>query len=686
MFKKALPIWLRGLENEKNIQAKFVARFKGGKNTVLKITGATFYKISLNDKIVHYGPSPAARGYARVDMVMLDTVPNGEYTLTVEAAGYNCYSYASVKQTSYVIAEICDSEQVIAWTGHDFKGYRVNSREQKVLRYSFQRHFTEIWNTSVKDTEHPTAVLELNIKFLKRRAPLPDIGFETIRKAYCKDSFTVKPNDLAVPDFQGAVYGKDRCDVDLFPFDEIGEKPIKLFSELEYYAENKPCDLPCSLNTNEYAVFECKANTCGLLSLKYSASPSTKLLIVFDEKLRDGRFHCASWESFNVIELNTSGKGSFTSFEVYGFKYFAVFVLDGSLEINEAGVITVLAPLNNIPTLNCDDEEILRIYDAACQSARCNTLGIFMDCPTRERAGWLCDSYFTSQAIYTLDGNTDLEDDFIENFLYADEQWLPPGMLPMCYPADHPNGNFIPQWAMWYILELDQYKDRNRSVSVGNYRFLSYRLLEYFESHENELGLLEDLDGWNFVEWSKANDWTAGINFPTNMLYCKILSIIGTWYNDDKLLKKSDKLKQRIIEMSYDGCFFRDQALRNSENTPQVLEHISEVCQYYAFMFEVADGDRFDALRHVLITEFSTDRAFHEDIEGVDALMGMYMRMELLLKWGHHEQLIGEVKSFFGHMASITGTLWEKKHMTNSLNHGFTSYLTVVLLRIFGGI
>ena len=170
------------------------------------------------------------------------------------------------------------------------------------------------------------------------------------------------------------------------------------------------------------------------------------------------------------------------------------------------------------------------------------------------------------------------------------------------------------------------------------------------------------------------------------MLYSKILLIIGTWYGDDKLLEKSKNLKQRIIEMSYDGQFFRDQALRNSENIPQVLEHISEVCQYYAFMFGVAEGDRFETLRHMLITEFTPDNNLHEDIEGVDALMGMYMRMELLLKWGYHEQLIGEVKKFFGHMASVTGTLWEKKHMTNSLNHGFTSYLIVVLLKIYNGI
>ncbi len=33
------------------------------------------------------------------------------------------------------------------------------------------------------------------------------------------------------------------------------------------------------------------------------------------------------------------------------------------------------------------------IYDAAVETFRQNALDVYMDCPTRERAGWLCDSF-----------------------------------------------------------------------------------------------------------------------------------------------------------------------------------------------------------------------------------------------------------------------------------------------------
>ena len=180
MFTKALPVWLIGKEKEKNIQAKFVANFIGKKNTKLKITGATYYKVFLNGKLIHYGPSPTARGYARVDVLNLNAVESGNNTIIIEAAGYNCSSYAAVKQISFIQAEVFCDDQCMAATGFDFDGYYVPSRIQNTLRYSFQRHFTEVWNLFKKDVREPIKVLALDLKYLERRAALPDMEIEKI--------------------------------------------------------------------------------------------------------------------------------------------------------------------------------------------------------------------------------------------------------------------------------------------------------------------------------------------------------------------------------------------------------------------------------------------------------------------------------------------------------------------------
>ena len=90
-----------------------------------------------------------------------------------------------------------------------------------------------------------------------------------------------------------------------------------------------------------------------------------------------------------------------------------------------------------------------------------------MDCPSRERAGWLCDSFFTARVEYVLTGTCTVEKVFLENFLLADQfEHLPEGMLPMCYPADHYDGVFIPNWAMWFVLELEEYLVRSGDTEL----------------------------------------------------------------------------------------------------------------------------------------------------------------------------------------------------------------------------
>ena len=140
-----------------------------------------------------------------------------------------------------------------------------------------------------------------------------------------------------------------------------------------------------------------------------------------------------------------------------------------------------------------------------------------MDCPSRERAGWLCDSFFTARVAMDLCGHSTIEKNFLENFLLPDKfEFLPDGMLPMCYPADHNDGVFIPNWAMWFVIELQEYLVRSGDRElVDALKPKVFALLEYFKPFQNDDGLLENLSSWVFVEWSKANGFVQDVNYPS---------------------------------------------------------------------------------------------------------------------------------------------------------------------------
>ena len=123
-------------------------------------------------------------------------------------------------------------------------------------------------------------------------------------------------------------------------------------------------------------------------------------------------------------------------------------------------------------------------------------------------------------------------------------------MLPMCYPSDHNDRTFIPNWAMWYGVEMGEYLTRTGDRAfTDSARERLYALLAYFAPFENEYGLLEGLKSWVFVEWSKSNELVQDVSFASNMLYARLLDTCGQLYGDSDLTGKAAKLRATILDL-----------------------------------------------------------------------------------------------------------------------------------------
>lgn len=411
---------------------------------------------------------------------------------------------------------------------------------------------------------------------------------------------------------------------------------------------------------------------------------------MFDEILSNGSVDFLRMNSCNcfVYRMN-AGKYRLMNFAPYTMKYLQIVVLGEciveQIQFKEYKNSSVLKRIH-LP----QDTELALIYDAALESFRANALDLFMDCPSRERGGWLCDSYFISSVEYVLTGKNVIEKAFLENFILNKEfRHIPEGMIPMCYPADHNNGNFIPQWAMWYVLEIEKYVYGNQDFELAERsKNLIYSLLKYFESFENENGMLENLQGWNFIEWSRANDpdLVNGVNFPTNMLYMRMLKCVSALYKDLILERKADRLRKNIRKRSFNGMFYTDNEHRDKNQlvNPGIC---TEVCQYYAFFTGVATVKEDSELWKIMKNKFGPIRSTINDypeIAGTNVFIGKYLRIELLYRQGLFEEVIKEIKEVFLGMAKETGTLWEHTLPTASCNHGFASYVLYWLAGIFG--
>ncbi len=695
MFYDAMPIWAKGKSQEMNTFVVFKTCIGNKKNAEIHIAGTCFYRVYVDNQFLCFGPARAASGYVREDVIML---PNDMVSreVVIEAVGYYCKSISTVMQPSCLIAEIRCGENVIASTGKDFLVYLPGSKLQKVERYSAQRHFTEIWDfTENKGALLPECETDVEIAneqpvVLERKAPYPlysDIKLPQIR-------------NKGIYEFQETLpYKKQKYswqmsdDWGYYKWDEIVHHPFSWAQRLKQTVVSGKADFPITVREGEYVLIDFERVEAGFLNATIESLEDSDVVLSFCEYFEGNTFEFQNMNVHNVVEffLEKGDKREIQTFEPYTFRFVRVTVRSGAIDLKSFGMKTYMFDTSKMEDLNCSNPCLNDIYWAAVRTFAHNAVDLYFDCPSRERAGWLCDSYFTAKVEYELTGDTKVEDAFLENYrLYDNQGELPKGALPKCYPSDAMEHQaFIPQWTMWYILEAEEYiHQRGHYDLKEEFRKSIYDLLDFYRQYENEDGLLERLPSWNFVEWSIANEWTEDVNYPTNFLYAQVLECIDRLYSDEECRRRSQEVRNKAVAQAFKDGYFRDHAVRDENGALCLLEDSSEACQYYALLFGGIniDAAEYDKLRYLITHVFSPSREDMPEIFPVNMFIGAYLRMEALLRMKEYELVLRDVEGFFGNMEKYTGTLWEYKQHKGSYDHGFASYALVVIKEALEGL
>ncbi len=705
-FSAAQPIWPVGLEREMNLFVGFRATVQPEKGTpvTVRVAASTLYRLFVNGEFRGQGPARAAHDFYRVDeWDITPLIHPGPNVIAFEVAGYNVNSYYVLDQPSFLQAEVVAGQQVLAATGSKrapFEATLLSQRVRKVQRYSFQRPFIEVyrlengWDRWRKDSSaalpQPAGCELVAAKHLiPRQVPYPSFSRRQPAQhgSWGMVRWVEEPGKL----------WKDRALTAIGPLLKgFPEKELEMTPslDLQHYrlaaiGERSPSFAwtdKIRLNTNQFHILDFGTNLTGFLGVTVTCEKPVKLYLLFDETLTGGDVDFRRLNCVNAITYELEpGNYQLESFEPYTLRFLKLLVARGSCTISKPYLRELANPEAGRALFASSDERLNAIFEAGRETFRQNATDIFMDCPSRERAGWLCDSFFTARAGADLTGGTVVEHNFLENFLLPERfPHLPKGMLPMCYPADHPNGNFIPNWALWFVLQLEEYQARSGDrETVSRLRGRVMEVFRYFDGFENEDGLLEKLDKWVFVEWSAANKFVQDVNYPTNMLYAGALDAAARLYDAPELAAKAARVRDAVRRQSFDGEFFVDNAVRRNGKL-KVTRNRTEVCQYFAFYFGVATPKTNAALWKTLVEKFGPNRVkegLFPEIYPANAFIGNMLRMELLSRQARSRQIVAETRDYLLYMARRTGTLWENVDARASLNHGFASHAVHTLYR-----
>lgn len=700
MFKLAKPIYLKNHLTELNSNVFFTLKFKKRDKIYGVFSSNNEFRMFLNGNFIAYGPARAAHNFYRTEKIYFNNLKNENY-LVIEVNGSNANSYYTLNLEPFFIGELYDeNDNVIAYSGKDFKGYNNIFRYRKVLRYSFQRgfseayHFNKYYNDFIKGQfnllpEEEIIILN-NKEFLNKHVKdviLTKSNFKLVESGY----FLFNQNKPLYDDRYMHLNG-----LKIFDLNDLDVNPNEFVCKLDYFKDD---ELDRNIKQKKYYTYSFKESITGFINLKININVSSKVYIIFEEiNLNFNDLEKIEINPFrnttnNVIYLKLEkGNYNFISFEPYSAKYIRVIIEEGDITSLTVSMIEYAnSDVENFK-YSFTNKKIQKIVDSALNTFRQNSVDLLSDCPSRERAGWLCDSYFTGKAETLISGSNLVEDNFLENYALFNSVNIPKGLVPMCYPADFFDGNYIPNWCLWYILELYDYLKR-----TNNYKIVEKSkknicgILNYFKKYENEIGLLENLEGWIFIEWSKANDdeFIKGINFPSNMIYSEALCKSGKLLNDLSLIRKGNKIKRLIRKYSFNGQFFVDNAIRNENNQIVITSNISETCQYYAFFFNVVNKKTYEHLFRTLKNKFGPfrdDKLVYPNVYKSNAFPGDILRLFILNKYGYKNEVKKEVVKYFYNMAKLTGTLWEHDSYHASLNHGFTSVVINIIVSAYFGL
>lgn len=706
-FHFAKPIWLAGREREMNVTAGFraVVNDAASGRTLLRITTSGLYRAYVNGEFAGHGPARSAHGFYRIDQWdIMKLMKPGANLIAIEVNAANVNSYYLLNQPGFLQAEIVANDEALAYTSDDaahFSAVEVRERVQRIQRYSFQRTFVEYYRMNVRSNDwklKTEAIFDLasiaesaSKDYLARRVSYP--------------AFVVREPELLLAEGRSssghvpAEYWRDRSLVGIGPAFrgyQMDELELVVSDELQRWKTVSLVSLNRSYRTaesrqlkqGEFFVYDFGKNLTGFVGMRLRVPAAVKLYVTFDEILTansdidEKRLACVNAIGYEL----EAGDYELESIEPYTMRYAKWLVVSGEAEIAAVWIRELANPDTVYASFRSDRDALNRIFTAGVETFRQNALDIYMDCPSRERAGWLCDSYFTSRVEYELTGASAIETNFLENYVMPQSfAYLPNGMLPMCYPADHDDGVFIPNWALWFVIELEEFAVRAREDRlVQGAKASVERLFAYFDGFLNEDGLLEDLQSWIFIEWSKANEFVSGVNYPSNMLYAGALAAAGRLYGEERWLEQAERVRETIRVQSYNGSFFRDQAVRAEDGTLAPGPEMTEVCQYYAFTFDIALPSSHPKLWNRLVGEFGPTREqehTYPDIYPANAFIGNYLRLDLLSRYGLGEKALRQAEDYFLNMADKTGTLWEHAQDEASCNHGFASYAVHWLLK-----
>lgn len=728
LFQKAKAVFVPGLADQKNVLGAFRKNFhtKGEQKTELIIAAHTFYRVYLNGAWLGTGPATAPFGYLkadRYDLTELIRPEAAENQLAIEVIGYIPEQNFATNETSCLIAEVRSGDDVLCATDGSWECGVLRQKDCFVETLSFGRRVPlEAYSLDASYTAwrigtipDGTACEELvtDRVILERGVCAPDTSILRTLRMTGIYSMNQKPYDGRERSWWETDEYIARCggaQLSRPSVDCLSLEDCAFDGESEEAPDGKGNQNCRIFNYHKPAALEFKleAAETGFIGIEFFSEEPVVIDITWNDYLDDrGRLPVRADSVNRVIRLKTQGGSfQFESMEPHYVKYIKVIVRGGgTVELKNLYLRTYRFPDPCAAEFVCSDMALNRIYDSARRTLLTNMLGFFFDSPERERGGWAGDSYWTGRAAFLMLSDTTVERAMLFDFLLSGDSQMLEGSFPSCCSGNLKNDPVIMySWNLFVLLELTDYCRRTGDEALKTaYRARVETFMKASRALKNELGVLENIPGSMFIDWSVSNDalYTQPICTAANALYAMVAERLAELYGREDYRAEAEQIRSvfrgvyKELKTTKNDLFTMYPFLTDS----MTLENgrlrgngvYSEAAQYYYFWTGLLTRESAPELWQILKEQFGPAPAkyrgtAHLKVANCGVFFGHMLRFELLGRFGETQLLEKEMKTFCGYMADQDpGTFWETMSGEDSRNHGFGAHFGAQLVQNFLG-
>ena len=397
---------------------------------------------------------------------------------------------------------------------------------------------------------------------------------------------------------------------------------------------------PVSMWKNSHSrwVADFGENLHGFVKLKLNETNTKRKIAVryAEERYPSGELNPRSTVNFSCGELAAQAdqyvprdKGEeevfAPSFANHGFRYAEIVRhMGGAPETEAVRACVVHSPVLNESSFVCSDPQINRLYEISRRSQRMTMVTIPMDCPHRERLGWLGDALCVVESACLNYDVLNLMDHYMQTI--ADDQAEDGNVGYISPRPDYSGeGTDIPWAAACVMLPWTLYDVYGDPAILEKYFPTMERWLSFLEkTYLGVDGLMHGGVRWNdhTAKEKPDDDMIGTLYYYQGLFYtAKAAAVLG---KEDRYSKRIRETKDALVKAYWNGAGFGNNY--QSENA-------------HALNLGLAQGEKESVVLGALLSKLKKD-------EGLltCGCLGVYHLIPALAERGYNEQIFALCK------------------------------------------